>query len=216
MSSKIILTFETGIGSGSISLFNEGKEIDFWEGAENVSRAEDLLDQISSLLKRNKVSPKQIDSIFVSKGPGSFTGIKIGIATAKGLQKSLNCKCFGINLLKAIFLSSPGGNSHASVAISRGSNRAWLQNFRKENTGEIKPDGSFIRLTIDDLAEWFQKACTSKLLLEKILYEKVRQSGLDFDMSRLECVNKDIALSKLICVEGASEDDLEQILPIYY
>ncbi len=64
MKRNIVLAFETGVGGGSISLFMEGKEIDFWKGEANLSRAEDLLIQIAELLRRNNIRPKEIRIIF--------------------------------------------------------------------------------------------------------------------------------------------------------
>lgn len=90
---------ETSVKGGSISVFSNGKLIDFHIGDKSVSGSEDILPKISELLEKNKFLKSDVETIAVSNGPGSFTGIRIGIATALALQKSLNCNCYGVDLL---------------------------------------------------------------------------------------------------------------------
>lgn len=104
MKNKIItLAFETAVGGGSISLLANDRVIDFWIGSRDISRAEDLLDQISNILDRNEI--KKIDLLGVSTGPGSATGIRIGLATAMGLRKAFGCRVIGIPVSEAVLFS---------------------------------------------------------------------------------------------------------------
>ena len=86
---NIILSIETAAGGGSLTLYRDEAEIDRWAGAKDVSKAEDILEQISDLLKKNKIEKKQIRSINVSSRSGSLTGTKICLAIAKGLSSAL-------------------------------------------------------------------------------------------------------------------------------
>jgi len=89
---NIILSIETTSKVGRLSLFDGATEIDFWAGNNKASKAEDVLEEISNLLKKNNIEKKYISSIIVSKSSGSSTGIKIGLAIAKGLKTAINCK----------------------------------------------------------------------------------------------------------------------------
>ncbi len=73
-----------------------------WHGRSEVSRAEDLLPEISGLLRRTEWTKKDLDFVAVSNGPGSYTGIRIGIATGLGIARSLNIECVGVPLLPAM------------------------------------------------------------------------------------------------------------------
>lgn len=63
--------------------------------SENSRKSQATLQLVEKILKKNKISPKEIDEIEVDKGPGSFTGIKVGFAIANGLGFSLNVKVNG-------------------------------------------------------------------------------------------------------------------------
>jgi tRNA A37 threonylcarbamoyladenosine modification protein TsaB len=89
---KIVLAIETGFAGGSISLLRNNVEIDKWSGSRAISKSEDVLNEISILLKKNKIERFEISSIVISKKAGSLTGLRIGLALARGLSKSLNCQ----------------------------------------------------------------------------------------------------------------------------
>ncbi len=80
-----------------ISLINGDKQVICrFEKANNTS--ERLLPEIDALLKKNKLKISSLDAVMVCEGPGSFTGIRVGIATVKGLALGCNIKVLGFNL----------------------------------------------------------------------------------------------------------------------
>ena len=132
-SRSIILGIETAIGGGSISFLRE-------DGIENgtlvgISRAEEVLIGVDGLLADCDLSLDEIEMIAVSLGPGSFTGIRIGIATALGLKSSLGAKCVGVNALEGIAASCRNENMIAVLPLGRG--RFVFQQFYRHG-----PSGS--------------------------------------------------------------------------
>lgn len=101
-SQNIILGMETGVLGGSLSLIEEGNEIDSWSGQKNISKSEDVLDELSQMLNRNKLSLQNIKKIVISSGPGSFTGLRIGKAIALGLRASTRCMLLEMSCLDAL------------------------------------------------------------------------------------------------------------------
>ena len=99
---EITLAIESAIAGGSLSLLSNESELDRWSGDDMVSRAEELLPNIIEMLERQNLDRKMLGRIAVSLGPGSFTGIRIGIATALGLKNSLNISCVGMSALEAM------------------------------------------------------------------------------------------------------------------
>lgn len=93
----ITLSIETAIGGGSLAFYKNETEIDSWAGTKAVSKAEDVLEQISELLKKNDIKNTDIQLIAVSDGPGSPTGTKIGLAIAKGLANALGIETVEIS-----------------------------------------------------------------------------------------------------------------------
>lgn len=89
---KFVLAMETAVESGSLALYADDVLIDGWVGSgDGGSRSELLLVEIKRLLEKNELPKKMLNSIIISDGPGSLTGARIGLATAKGLSKSIGC-----------------------------------------------------------------------------------------------------------------------------
>ena len=97
-----ILALETAIGGGSICGYRDNRELASIAGDDSVSRSEELLPNIKTLLAQVDIKPSDIDLVAVSRGPGSFTGIRIGLATALGLARSLDIPCIGVPVMNAI------------------------------------------------------------------------------------------------------------------
>lgn len=83
---------------------------------EEIARghAEIIFDRIATLLRRNKLGYENLDSIVVTTGPGSFTGLRVGLSTAKGLGLALDIPIVGIPTLTAHSLSA---DSSAKIAV---------------------------------------------------------------------------------------------------
>lgn len=125
---QIVLALETALFPGSVSLFEGTQEIDFRVGAAEISRSEDLLPIVSDLLKRNQIHQKEIDLIGISIGPGSFTGVRVGLATAKGLAMGIGCACGGVSTLEALAVSAEKKGKIRSV-IGGGRAEVFYQDF---------------------------------------------------------------------------------------
>ena len=130
----IALSIETAIAGGSISLIRDSELVAGTTGGESVSRAEDLLLSIDDLLKASCVERTELSSITVSTGPGSFTGLRIGLATAMGLSTALGIPCKGVPLFDAI---AKGSESSLVIVVPLG--KADLC-FRYYENGKAKGD----------------------------------------------------------------------------
>ena len=98
-----ILNIETATKNCSVSLANEGKTILCKEIAEQgYSHAEKLHVFIEELVKDSMISVQDLSAIAVSKGPGSYTGLRIGVSTAKGLCYALGIPLISIDTLQII------------------------------------------------------------------------------------------------------------------
>lgn len=84
-----LLAIDTTGAYSSVAIYDDGK-ITQIINEDNYSHLQKLIPVIQKLLADENVSPKDLDAIAVSMGPGSFTGIRIGMATAKGLAQIWN------------------------------------------------------------------------------------------------------------------------------
>ncbi|MBI4945247.1 MAG: tRNA (adenosine(37)-N6)-threonylcarbamoyltransferase complex dimerization subunit type 1 TsaB [Bacteroidetes bacterium] len=103
---SLILCLETATKSCSVSLGQNGRVLALQESLdERYSHAENLTLYIEEVCKQAKLPLQKVDAIAVSKGPGSFTGLRIGVSTAKGLCYALEKPLIAINTLEAMAVS---------------------------------------------------------------------------------------------------------------
>lgn len=115
MSRPLILSVETATLSGSVAVARGEKILGVLSGDSSISHSNTLLGDIDKLLTQTQITLPQIDLFAVATGPGSFTGLRIGIATIKALAATLDRPTAGIPTLAAVALS--GGVSAESVAL---------------------------------------------------------------------------------------------------
>jgi tRNA threonylcarbamoyladenosine biosynthesis protein TsaB len=98
-----ILNIETSTTNCSVSLSFEGETLVLKEDYDNnYSHAERLHVYIDEVLKQADIKSSQLDAIAVSKGPGSYTGLRIGVSAAKGLCFALGKPLIAISTLEAL------------------------------------------------------------------------------------------------------------------
>ena len=99
----IILNIETATKNCSVSVSKDGNLIAFKElNDDNYSHGENLHVFIDTVMKEANISLRSIDAVAVSKGPGSYTGLRIGVSAAKGLCFSLEKPLISINTLASL------------------------------------------------------------------------------------------------------------------
>jgi tRNA threonylcarbamoyladenosine biosynthesis protein TsaB len=107
--SPLLLALETATSALSVALLRGGDLLDE-ESAAPGPAAETLLPAIDSLLSRAGVTVTDLEAFAVSIGPGSFTSLRVGIATAKGLAFGRNCRVAPVSTLAALARAAdPGG-----------------------------------------------------------------------------------------------------------
>ena len=114
-SRPLIISIETATLSGSVALSRGEEIVGALAGDSGVSHSNTLLSEIDKLLCESQVDLSEIDLFAVATGPGSFTGLRIGIATVKGLAATLDRPCAGVPTLQAVALSA--GASDRTIAL---------------------------------------------------------------------------------------------------
>lgn len=97
-----ILLIETSAETCSVAISCDGKIIGFQMSDEPMQHATHLPVYIETAMKLIREQNITLDAIAVSSGPGSYTGLRIGVSTAKGLCYALGCKLIALNTLKII------------------------------------------------------------------------------------------------------------------
>ncbi len=98
----IILSIETSTKVCSVALHRAGELLAMREGFEANSHSETLVDFIKEVLRESELSEKDLNTIAVSKGPGSYTGLRIGVSTAKGLAYALDLPIVAVETMESL------------------------------------------------------------------------------------------------------------------
>ena len=99
----LTLAFDTATSVATSALV-DGEEV----LGERVSRAQTLLEDVDALLRQAGSHPSDLDRLAVGVGPGSFTGVRIGLAVARGLGLALDVPGSGVSTLAALAAGAPG------------------------------------------------------------------------------------------------------------
>ncbi len=98
----LILNLETATNVCSVAVARDGKVLALREEKEGRNHARILTTFIAQCIEEAGVTLQNLDAVAVSKGPGSYTGLRIGVATAKGLCYALNKPLIGVNTLQSL------------------------------------------------------------------------------------------------------------------
>lgn len=99
-----ILAFETSAKAGSVALLAEGQLLAESYQNTGLTHSQTLMTMAQDLLKNCGLTPSDVEAVAVAAGPGSFTGIRIGVAAAKGFAWGAELPCYGVSTLEAMAL----------------------------------------------------------------------------------------------------------------
>ena len=131
----IVLAIDTSHEFGSLALTTGQQLLDEKLLQEPNGFSGILFEQISHLLKRNNIAQTQIDLYAAAAGPGSFTGVRIGLTAAKALAEAHGKPCFGISNLQAMarFSSTP----HRAVVLDARRGEIYGALYGQPHTEEV-------------------------------------------------------------------------------
>ncbi len=100
----LLLGIDTSSKTASAALFDTENEIFLAESSlyTQKTHSQVIMPMVKDLIEKTGKKVKDIEMIAVAKGPGSYTGLRIGIAGVKAMGFALNCKCCGVSTLEAL------------------------------------------------------------------------------------------------------------------
>ena len=99
-----ILAFETSAKAASVALLEDTRLLGESYQNTGLTHSQTLLAMAQELIATCGLTPQQIEAVAVAAGPGSFTGIRIGVAAAKGYAWGAELPCYGVSTLEAMAL----------------------------------------------------------------------------------------------------------------
>jgi len=99
----LTLAFDTATGVATSALVRDGEVL-----GERASRAVRVLADAEELLEQAGAEPRELSRLVVGTGPGSFTGVRMGLAAARGLAFALDLRLAGVSTIEALAAGAPG------------------------------------------------------------------------------------------------------------
>jgi tRNA threonylcarbamoyladenosine biosynthesis protein TsaB len=184
----LILSLETATPGGSVFLGRGDKQLATRTGNPEVSHSNSLLSDINECLKQAGLMLKDVDLFACASGPGSFTGLRIGIATLKALAATLERSCVGIPTLEAV--AHAAGPSHRTVALlPAGRGEVFAQMFSVSDDDVVTELDSAAHLSPQRLLEKYGRlrkltwAGSGAHLQRELLQSYAQQHGIAFTES---------------------------------
>ena len=125
-----IAAIETATRAASVAVCNEDKFTEITQDSK-LTHSETLLPQFKEVLAMSNVTRDMIEAIAVSIGPGSFTGLRIGLAAAKALAYAWDIKIIGVPTLQSLAYHFPFETVMPMIDAQK--NRAYVQVFQRLN-----------------------------------------------------------------------------------
>jgi tRNA threonylcarbamoyladenosine biosynthesis protein TsaB len=151
--SPCLLAIETSGTVGSVALATPARCVAELVVEAGQSHSQQLLPAIDRLLQQAGIDWPQIDGIAVSLGPGSFTGLRIGLSTAKGLAMAAAKPLLGVPSLDALANQGKGQGLPICALIDARKKEVYAAFYRENSAGEMERESDYLALTPAALAE---------------------------------------------------------------
>ena len=138
-----ILAIDTSAAAVSAAIVDDGKILAEEYLNIGLTHSQTLLPVIDNVLKNAKISINEIDMLASSNGPGSFTGVRIGVSTVKGMGLAADVPCVGVSTLEALAYNLFGLPVIACAVMDARREQVYNAVF------ELKTDNTVQRLTPD-------------------------------------------------------------------
>ena len=148
----LILAFETSAKAASVALTENGKLLGESYQNTGMTHSQTLMVMAEDLLKAAGKSVKDLSAVAVAEGPGSFTGVRIGVAAAKGLAWGAELPCFGISTLEAMAVSLGAWQGYFCPVMDARRSQVYNALFYV-NHGELQRLREDRAIALSDLAE---------------------------------------------------------------
>ena len=167
-----ILAIDTSSSICSVAILEDEKIIDKNELNDGKTHSENLMPLVDELLKRNSLDMAQINMLACSVGPGSFTGIRIGVSSIKPIAEVLNVKVASVTSLETLAKNVTDAQTIVSLIDAR-NNQVYCGIFDKNYNKKEDYLADDINVVIDNIKKYDDVICVGNgVVLHKDLLKK--------------------------------------------
>lgn len=149
----VILAIENSTMCGSVALVSDGLCLAEYSLTTSITHSRRLLASIQQLMADTGFTWDRLDAIAVSSGPGSFTGLRIGMTTAKGLAMATGKPLIGISSLSTLACQLPWTERIICPIIDARKHEVYAAFYRCDQDGVPRRESNIFAITPTDLAQ---------------------------------------------------------------
>ena len=153
----LILAFETSAKAASVALTENGKLLGESYQNTGLTHSQTLMVMAEDVLKQCGTTAADVEAVAVAAGPGSFTGVRIGVAAAKGFAWGAEIPCFGVSTLEAMAESLGVYDGYVCPCMDARRNQVYNAVFSAQS-GELTRVTEDRAIALSDLKEELKKA----------------------------------------------------------
>jgi tRNA threonylcarbamoyladenosine biosynthesis protein TsaB len=146
----LLLAFETSAKAASVALFQDSKLLGESYQNTGLTHSQTLMVMAEDLLKQCGLTAQDVTDVAVAAGPGSFTGVRIGVAAAKGFAWGKEIPCHGVSTLEAMALGLGIYHGYICPVMDARRNQVYNALFYAKN-GEITRISEDRAISLEDL-----------------------------------------------------------------
>ena len=182
-----VLAIDVSALAASAALTQDGKLLGEFFLNVGLTHSVTLLPMVTQLLRHAGVRADDVDLFAVTNGPGSFTGVRIGVATVKGLAMAADKPCVGISSLEAIAYNLPFCQGLVCCAMDARRDQVYTALFRSENgrMERLLPDSAMAVTALGERLKAYDGPVTflgdgAKLCFDKLSDARLTPDNLRF------------------------------------
>lgn len=212
----LVLAIDTATKIASVALYDDKigilGEINLYV---KVNHSNIIMTAVDNLFKMTKLSIADVDRVAVTIGPGSFTGIRIGVSIAKGLVFGTGKKIVGINELDVIAYNAESRNETIVSLIDARKERVYYSTYKYEGDNLVRlseyTDGSLAEILDNLKDEHYVFTGDGAIAYHSLIEEKMKERGVIF--SKTASIPRAAVAARL--ATQRDEDNLYTLEPFY-
>lgn len=213
----IILGIDSSATAASAAVVKDNKLVSEVFSDTGLTHSQTLMPMIDNCMKTAGIGIDDIDLIAVTNGPGSFTGVRIGIASVKGLAFTNDIPCAEVSTLESLAYNVPFFNGIICSVMDARCNQVYSADFEADNDSKIVRLSEDTAISIDDLGDKLKKMNKPVLFVgdgADICYEKLKNVLLNVSKAPLT-LKKQRASSTACCAAFLQQKSSKQLAVNY-
>ena len=201
----LILAFESTAKAASCALVRDGKLVSQYSQCSGLTHSRTLLPMGEDMLKNAELTLQDVDLLAVAHGPGSFTGVRIGVSMVKGLAWASDKPCVGVSTLEAMAWHGLAAGGLICPVMDR------IENGRPVRLTEDRP------IALRELGEELKALGERSFLVgdgAELSFRALTEQGIECDLAP-ENLRMQDAWGVAMAAQDKEPGNADSLLPVY-